>query len=281
MSTTRPFRFATDITATTRADLLAQIRRAEEVGFSTLIGGEHPSGGGLGQVSTLAAVAMTTTSLHISSQVFANDFWNPVMLAREASTIDILSEGRFEFGIGTGWFRPDYDQMGFPFDPPGVRVNRLVEAIKVIKGLFAGDPFTFNGTYYTVREHTGLKSVQHPHPRFFVGGGGKRMLALAAREADIVGLNVGTTVEGQLDFATITAEATANKIAWVQQMAGERFAALELHILLLAVIITDDRAQAATQILMKFDDQKWQPGIEALAGSIRLKARLLICYYRI
>jgi probable F420-dependent oxidoreductase len=249
MRAQRPFRFATDTIAKTRAELLDQIRTMEEIGFSTLIGGEHPSQGGLGQVSTLAATAMATTSLHVSSQVFANDFWNPVMLAREAATIDMLCEGRLEFGMGTGWYRPDYAQMGFSFDPPDVRVSRLIEAIQVVKGLFAGDPFTFEGTYYTIRDHTGLKSVQRPHPRFFIGGAGRRMLTLAAREADIVGLNIGTTPQGGLDFATMTAEALASKIAWVKQAAGERFEELELHILLLAVIITNDRRQAAAKLL--------------------------------
>jgi alkanesulfonate monooxygenase SsuD/methylene tetrahydromethanopterin reductase-like flavin-dependent oxidoreductase (luciferase family) len=163
----RPFRFAADIHATTRAALLARVQLIEELGYSTIITGEHPTGDMLGQTATLTAVAMTSTKLSVASQVFANDFRNPVLLARELATIDILAEGRFEFGIGTGWARDEYQQIGIAYDPPTVRVDRFAEALQVFKGAFSGEPFSFTGTHYTIQNHTGLKSFQRPHPRLY------------------------------------------------------------------------------------------------------------------
>jgi probable F420-dependent oxidoreductase len=251
----QPFRFAADLHGSSRAEIMAQIQKIERQGYQTIVTGEHPTGEMLGQIATLAAVAMASSKLTIASQVFANDFRNPALLARELATIDMLSEGRLEFGIGTGWARDEYLQIGMPYDSPAVRVDRFTEALAIFKQLFRGEPFSFQGKYYTFQQHTGLRSFQQPHPRQFIGGGGKRMLGLAAREADIVGLNAVMTADGQIDSASLTAGAVAEKVAWVRQQAGERFAQLELHILVLAVIITEDREQAAAQLLRDLEHE--------------------------
>jgi probable F420-dependent oxidoreductase len=172
-----------------------------------------------------------------------------VILAREAATIDLLSNGRLELGIGTGYQREDYESTGVTLDSAGVRVSRFEEAIQIIKKLFGDEPVDFTGQHYTIAKLQALpKPVQRPHPPILIGGGSRRMLSIAAREADIVSVNVQTTAEGDLNLRSFTAEATDQMIEWVRQAAGERFDALELNVLVLAIIITNDR-QAASEKL--------------------------------
>jgi probable F420-dependent oxidoreductase len=175
------------------------------------------------------------------------------VLAKEAATLDVLSGGRLELGLGTGYRRADYEQPGIAFDPPAVRVARFEEAVRVVKGFFADAPFTFAGRYYRVQELDGVpKPVQRPHPPILIGGGSKRILSIAAREADIVAVNIRTTPQGEFDFTSITAEATAQKVAWVREAAGARFESLELNILAPLVAVTADRRGAAEQFLRFF-----------------------------
>ena len=159
-----------------------------------------------------------------------NSFRNPVLLAQEAATIDVLSGGRLELGIGAGWLRTDYDALGIPFPPPGVRVDRLAEAIPLIKRLLGTEAVTHTGAHYQVQDLDLMpKPLQRPHPPLFVGGAGRRMLSLAAREADIVSLDAASTVRTK-DLASRTPDATARQVEWVRQAAGDRFAELELHV---------------------------------------------------
>ena len=159
---------------------------------------------------------------------------------------DILSDGRLEFGLGTGYQRGDYEGTGIPLDPPGVRVARLAEAVQLVKAFFGPGPVEFAGRYYAVR---GLRPipppVQRPHPPVLIGGGGQRMLELAVREADIVGINVRTTPAGAFDWASVTPEATDQKVEWVRAAAGPRWDGLELHTLVPCVAVTDDPRRAA------------------------------------
>jgi probable F420-dependent oxidoreductase len=203
-------------------------------------------------VAALLAAAEATSTLRIGSLVFDNDFRHPVMLAKEAATLDVLSGGRFELGIGAGWLRSEYEQAGIPYDPPGVRIGRMEEALQIIKGLFADRPVTFSGTYYKVSALEGHpKPVQRPHPPVLIGGGGKRILSIAAREATIVGFLPIARPDGSgPDLTDAASEAFAQKIAWVRQAAGERFDDLELNVLVAEVIITEDREQAAQFIAM-------------------------------
>jgi probable F420-dependent oxidoreductase len=185
--------------------------------------------------------------------VFGNDFRHPAVLAKEVATLDVLTDGRFELGLGTGYASDDYEKMGIQLQSPGIRVRRFEEAVHILKGLFADGAFTCEGDYYTIRDLDGLpKPVQKPHPPLLLGGGSKRILSFAAREAHIVGINPKTTSEGGLDFSSITPEATNQKIAWVQEAAGPRFSDIELNYLVFPVV-TDQRRQAAEQKLREWE----------------------------
>jgi probable F420-dependent oxidoreductase len=195
-----------------------------------------------------------TRSLRVGSYVFANDFRHPVMLAKEAATLDVLTGGRFELGVGAGYLRSEYEQAGLPYDAASVRVSRLGETIQVVKGLFAEEPLTFSGRYYTVTNLDGFpKPVQRPHPPLLVGGAGKRLLTLAAREASIV--SIGTKAQGDgsgLDATDTTPAATRQKVAWIRQAAGERFNQLELNMIMYEVVVTEDRHHIARQLAERF-----------------------------
>lgn len=250
MATHRPFRFgATDISPASRAEWAAYAQKVEELGYSTLVMGDHLSVGSLGPLAALMAAADATTTLRLGSHVFANDFRNPVLLAQEAATIDLFSDGRLEFGIGSGWLRDDYVAAGMPFDPPATRIQRLAEAVPLIKQLFGDTSVTFAGTYYQVENlHLKPKPRQRPHPPILIGGGGRRVLTLAAQAADIVSIDFKGTATGTKDIATSTADAVTEQVAWVRAAAGARFDALELHSLLSMVRVADNRHQAAEQM---------------------------------
>ena len=197
---------------------------AEELGYATIGAGGHPGlGAYFSPLPALMAIADATSQVCLSC-LFANDFQNPVLLAMAAATLDFLSDGRLELGIGSGWLAQDYAACGIPFDPPRVRIDRLAESVTLIKRLFDGGPVTFTGSHYQVEEaNLVLKPAQQPHPPLFIGGGGRRVLTLAAREADIVGLDPKATAAGAKDLATSTAEAVDQQVAWVREAAGARF----------------------------------------------------------
>ena len=183
--------------------------------------------------------------------MFANDFRNPVMLAHEAATLDMLSGGRLEFGIDVGWYHGDYTAADIPLDPPATRVKRLEEAVELFKRLFGDEPVTFHGDHYHVEDlDLQPKPLQRPHPPICLGGGGKRMLTLAGREADIVSLGNSTTRDGQMDYARSTQQGLACKAAWIRDAAGSRFDTLELHSLYSNVKVTDERRRAAEEVAL-------------------------------
>lgn len=247
MNRQRPFRFGVSAHKTrSKEEWIAMARRAESLGYSTLLVPDH-LGDQLAPIPALLAAVEATDKLRIGSLVFDNDFRHPVMLAKEAATLDLLSGGRFEFGMGAGWLRSEYEQAGIPFDPAGVRVSKMGEALHIIKGLFADGPLTFSGTYYTVTDLEGHpKPVQQPHPPILVGGGGKRLLSIAAREATIVGFTPLFRADGGgTDLTDATPGALNEKVGWVRQAAGDRFDSLELNILVAEVVVTEDRAQVA------------------------------------
>src|SRR5215471_18891183 len=147
-----------------RHDWWEKARQAEQLGYATFLVPDHLQDQ-LAPVPALLAAADATTTLRIGSHVFANDFRHPVLLAKEAATLDLLSDGRFEFGLGAGWLRADYEQSGIAYDPPKVRVDRFVEGLTIVKGLFSGEPFSFSGEHYTITELAGTPlPVQRPHP---------------------------------------------------------------------------------------------------------------------
>jgi probable F420-dependent oxidoreductase len=248
MATQRPFRFGTGCyQARSRQEYLGHIRKVEDLGYSILLTPDHFEDQ-LAPLTALTAAAEATRALRIGSFVFANDFRHPVVLASEAATLDVLSEGRFEFGIGTGYLGPDYAMAGFSLDPPGVRVGRLEESVQIIKGLFGDEPVTFTGNHYSVTGINGYpKPHQRPHPPLLIAGGGKRVLSLAAREADIIGVMMQSR-EGRIDFTSGSSTATAERVEWVRQAAGNRFANLEFNTLLFGVVISNHRQRAADDL---------------------------------
>lgn len=218
-------------------------RRIESLGFSTLVMPDHfEDQFAVGPALTAAAAA--TTSLRVGALVFGNDYRHPVVLAKDMATVDVLSEGRMEFGIGAGWMRSDYDAAGMSYDRPGERIDRMLEAITVIHGLFGDGPFDFAGEHYTIDGLDGLpKPVQSPPP-LLIGGGGKRMLTIAAQQADIVGItaNLRAGAIGEDAVADITPERFDEKLAWVRDAAGARFDDIELNTLVMSTQVVEDQA---------------------------------------
>jgi probable F420-dependent oxidoreductase len=215
----------------------------ESLGYSTLSIPDH-FGDQLGPIAALMAAADATTTLRVGSLVFDNDYRHPVVLAKEAATLDLLSDGRLDFGLGAGWLASDYEQAGIPFDPPGIRIDRMAEALAIIKRFFAGGSVAFSGAYYKV---DGLEAwpavVQKPHPPIVLGGGGRRMLALAAREGDIVSVNYKLD-EGRVNRKLVRtgfAEATDEKLGWIKEAAGDRLSQIELSVTIFVANVTDDR----------------------------------------
>jgi probable F420-dependent oxidoreductase len=248
----RPFRFGVIGEAiTTRERLLAQAHRAEALGYSTLLLRDHfvpePFGDQLAPLLALTTAAGATRTLRVGSLVLDNDYRHPVVLAKEAATLDLLSEGRFELGIGAGWLRDEYDAAGMPFDPPGVRVGRLEEALEVLKGLLSGETVTFKGEHYTVDGIAGFPTpVQRPHPPILVGAGSRRMLGIAGREADIVGILPKALPEGTIsgELSERSPERIARKVEWVRQAAQERSREVELSMVLSVALGRDPRKAA-------------------------------------
>jgi len=224
-------------------------RRAEEAGFDSLLVSDH-FGPRMSIAPALVLAAQATERLRVGSFVYDNDFRHPGLLAQEAATIDLLTDGRFDFGIGAGWLRTEYEAAGLDFAPGKARVERLAEAIDVIKALLSGSPVSYQGKHYQLKELTaGFKTVQQPHPPFTIGGGGPRLLTLAAREADIVSIMPRSKGDGAgLEDADASAESFDRKLALVRHAAGERFERLELNTLIQEVIVTDDRRGAAQRI---------------------------------
>ena len=250
----RPFRFG--VTAPTPSggtDWAERARRVEQLGYSMLVVPDHFRDH-LAPVPALVAAALATTRLRVGSLVFSNDFRHPAVLAKEAATIDVLSGGRFELGLGGGWLRAEYDQAGIPFDAPGTRVERLEEAVTIIKGLLAGERVTFAGRHYTIADLEGRPTpVQRPHPPIAIGGGGRRTLTLAAREASIVGLVPRARRDGSgLDLNDLSDAATREKLEWVRAAAGARLDSLEINALIQAVVVADQRMTAADQLASRF-----------------------------
>jgi len=245
----RPFRFLAEAGSIASDDALAATaKRAEAMGYSVLMFTDHLIEQ-LAPIPAMTAIAAATSRLRVGTFVLNNEFRHPAVLAQDLATVDVLSGGRLELGIGAGWNKPEFDQLGLAFDPVPARVARLVEAVAVLKGCFAEGAFTFTGERYQITDYDGQpKPIQKPHPPFLIGGGGRRTLELAGREADIVGLAPRTLVGERTDPRSITFAAAAEKIEWVRAAAGDRFDSLEFNVYPSSspVIITDHaRAEAA------------------------------------
>jgi probable F420-dependent oxidoreductase len=218
----------------------------------------------------MTAAACATTTLRVGCLVFDNDYRHPILLAKEMATVDVLSGGRVELGIGAGWMGSDYEEAGLAYDPPAVRVDRMIEAVQIIKALHGDDAVDFKGEHYTIKGHNGLpKPAQRPHTPILIGAGGKRMLTFAAREADIIGLNpknLGNENWAATNVNDATDEATDRKVGWIRAAAGSRFDAIELSIVVPFIIETDDRTGMAEGIAA---------GLPPTGGEIATAARVL------
>ncbi len=245
MSHPRPFRFGIQLSSAADGPAwAARARQAEDLGYATLFMPDH-FGDQLSPTVALQAAADATTTLRVGSLVYDNDYRHPVVLAKDCATLDLLSGGRLELGLGAGWMTSDYVQSGIPMDEPKVRVDRMIEAVAVLKGAFSDSPVTFQGEHYTISGYDARpKPVQKPHPPLLIGGGLKRVLSFAGREAQIVGINptIPNGTPDQDAARTGTAAETDKKVAWVREAAGDRYADIELNSLHFATIVTDDRA---------------------------------------
>ena len=196
----------------------------------------------LAPIPALMSAADATTTLRVGALVWDNDYRHPVVLAKELATLDVLSEGRLEIGLGAGWMLSDYEQSGIAHDRPGVRIDRMVEGLEVIRRAFAAGAFDFRGQHYTISGYDGQpKPLQQPTPPVLIGGGGRRMLSVAARHADIVGINATMTagVVSADAYHSMSAEAVDDKVAWARAQAGDRVDHLEWNIRVFLVKVTD------------------------------------------
>ncbi len=267
------FRFGVQIGGSFNPESFTQTaQRAEELGYSTLYFPDHFIDTELAPMVAMAMAAASTKTLRVGALVFDNDYKHPAILAKEIATIDVLSGGRTELGIGAGWMEVDYTALGLPYDRPGVRIERLEEALAVIKGCYGADAFSFSGDHYTVTDYQSIPKPTQAHVPVLIGGGGPRVLKLAGREADIVGINPN------LRAGAVTAEAvtdslaamTDQKVAWIKEGAGNRFDDLELQIRYFLASVTDDRQKFAEAVAPGFGisaDEALEAGL-ALVGSV-------------
>ena len=238
-----PFRFGVDLQAPFEGrSWLDTVREVEALGYSTLFVPDHFDEG-LGPITAIASAAAVTTTINVGTLVLDCDFRHPAVLARELASVDVLSEGRLEVGVGAGWKKLDYDRSGIAMDAPKVRVDRMIEHTRVLKGLFADGPFTFTGDHYAITELDGTPKPFRPGgPPFVIGGGGKRVLGFAGAVADIVGVNASIH-SGEVDTAAAQdslPERIDEKVAWVRAGAGDRFEQIELNAWLAVAEVTED-----------------------------------------
>jgi probable F420-dependent oxidoreductase len=246
-----PFRFAVQVSSAESGPAWrALARKTEDLGYSTLFMPDHFTEQWAPLIA-LTVAAEATTTLRVGTLVLDNDFRHPVVLAKEAATVDLLSEGRLELGLGAGWMRDDYDQSGIAYDPPATRVERLAEAIAVLKQLWSDGPTDHKGPHYTLAAATGFPlPSSRPHPTLIVGGGSRKVLGLAAREADIVGVNPRLTegFYGPQAIASAAPEYYDERLAWVRQAAGARFDSLEIQSLTFVVQVVPNGAELIEQM---------------------------------
>jgi probable F420-dependent oxidoreductase len=232
------------------ADWRERARRAESWGYSALYLPDHFTEQHA-PIAALMSAADATTTLRVGSLVFDNDYRHPVVLAKEAATLDVLSGGRLDFGLGAGWLRSDYDKSGIPYDSAGTRIERMEEGLEVIKGMWSGTPFSFVGKHYRVKDLEGTPvPVQKPHPPVLLGGGGRKMLTIAGREADIVNVNYDLR-EGRVNARLVRtgmAAATEEKLGWIRDSAGSRFDQIEMSVTIFLAVVTDDRDSMAAGV---------------------------------
>ena len=254
----RGFRFGVQVSKETTAKGWAELaRRTEAAGYEVLTMPDHFTDQ-LAPIPALMAAASATTTLRVGALVFDNDYKHPVILAKELATIDLLSEGRLEIGLGAGWMLSDYEEAGIPYDSPKVRIDRFIEGVAVIRGAMADGSFSFSGDHYTITNYNGQPKPVQARPPLLIGGGGKRVLSYAAREADIIGINGTMTagVVGPEALSTMTAESVDEKVAIVAAAGAHRINDIEMNIRTFFVKVTNDRAATVDGISSMFGVSK-------------------------
>ncbi len=246
MAHPRRFRFGLKFRAAgDGASLAALAQRAEALGYSTILVSDHPTHPQLAPLTAAAALACATSRLRVGSSVLANDFRHPVVLAKEIATLDLISGGRVELGLGTGWKKAEYEAMGLAFDPASQRIERLREAIAVLRGFWSGKLDAREGRHYSIGEISGFPTPVQARIPILIGGGGKKVLSLAAESADIVGINPAAR-SGAHDLETdldSTADVTDEKLRWIAEAAGARMDELELCMQVYSDCLTESRAE--------------------------------------
>jgi probable F420-dependent oxidoreductase len=279
----RPFRFGVQLHSLDPARWAEQVQRIEALGYSTVFWPDHFSPQ-WDPTTALAAAAAVTGRLRVGSLVYDVDYRHPVIHAKAAATLQILSGGRHEFGIGAGWMESDYLEAGLPYDRAGIRIRRLGEALKIIEGMWRDERTSFEGEFYTVRNIARAAPLPAGGaPRILIGGGGPRLLALAGRHADIVGINP-VIPEGRVTPETIrdlSPERVREKVRWVResaQAAGRDADAIELQSLVFAVAITDD-ARGIREAFAKqaglTPEQVTESALTLLGSASEVRERLL------
>jgi probable F420-dependent oxidoreductase len=225
------------------AEWASRVRRIEALGYGAGSISDHLIGGwSMDVFVSLAAAAMATTELRLLSLVLANDYRHPVLVHRAVAAIDVLSGGRAEIGIGTGWLAAEYEALGLPLDPPEVRVERLAESVELIQALFKPEPVTRDGAYYRIRGLVGAPTpVQRPHPPLLIGGGTRRILELAGRVADIAGIFPPRDAASRVTAAALSPDMTARRVSHVRaaaNAAGRPSGAVRLQLSVLAYDLT-------------------------------------------
>ena len=274
MAHDRRFRFGVQTSgAGSRREWQDKARKIEALGYSTLYMPDHFLDTVHAPMIGIAMAAEATESLRVGTLVLGNDYKHPAVVAKEFASLDVLSDGRVEAGVGAGWMKTDYDALGLPYDRPGTRIERLGEALTILKGAWSDGPLSLDGRHYTISDYDGIpKPAQKPHPPILVGGGGPRLLRLAGREADIVGINPNLRA-GEVSPDAVQdsiAAMTKQKIEWVREGAGDRFDDLELQIRYFMTSLTDDRRALAEAIAPGFGldpDVALESGV-ALVGTV-------------
>ena len=254
----RGFRFGVQVSKETTAKGWAELaRRTEAAGYEVLTMPDHFTDQ-LAPIPALMAAASATTTLRVGALVFDNDYKHPVVLAKELATIDLLSDGRLDIGLGAGWMISDYEEAGIPYDSPKVRIDRFIEGVAVIRGAMAEGAFSFSGDHYTITNYNGQPKPVQARPPLLIGGGGKRVLSYAAREADIIGINGTMTagVVGPEALSTMTAESVDEKVAIVAAAGAHRINDIEMNIRTFFVKVTNDRAATVDGISSMFGVSK-------------------------
>ena len=268
----RGFRFGVQVSKETSAKGWAELaRRTEAAGYEVLTMPDHFTDQ-LAPIPALMAAASATTTLRVGALVFDNDYKHPVVLAKELATIDLLSDGRLDIGLGAGWMISDYEEAGMPYDSPKVRIDRFIEGVAVIRGAMAEGSFSFSGDHYTITNYNGQPKPVQARPPLLIGGGGKRVLTYAAREADIIGINGTLTagVVGPEALSTMTAESVDEKVAIVAAAGAHRINDIEMNIRTFFVKVTNDRKATVDGISSMFgvDADMIDASPFALIGSV-------------